>query len=211
MSLHLPDFANRECLELSVCGFIPADQADSACENPIALESTPVTKYVKSGKEVFVRLDLPFPRAKELGGRGHVHFVLAAADWFQDRPPRTNSQPEEVLALVGAFLGMQMDVRLTGVFRVPIDSLPPFIRYTATEMAFGDVQLRMTAGTISVRGAPIESISWELPTKGDLVDVILEAKTCLKFEEAYLDSALDILEAAFAALIVEEAKDEAAK
>jgi hypothetical protein len=207
MSLNLPDFAERKCLEIAFCGFLPADKADAAHANLAVLKKSLIARYTKSGKDVYVRLYLPFPWEKEAGDRVHIHFVLAAADWFRKSPPQTNSKPEEIFNLVEAFLGKEMDVRLTGIFRVPMGELPPFIRSTAVETTFNEVKLRMTAGTISVHGTPIQSISWELPNRGDLAEVTLEAKSCLKFEDTYLESGLELLEAAFRAFIVGERKD----
>jgi hypothetical protein len=200
MPLILPDFTNRRCVEISSCGYVIPEERDQI-QPPQELKKGLIARYEKSGKLVYLGLVKPFP-----GEKMHLHLSLATIERFGDTPPELNSEANTVLETVNAFLGKRIDVYLRGLFLVPRAALPPFIRSpTATTIA-DDVQVRMTAATLAVRGAPIHSISWEL--RGRMpAEIILEARTQLTFDESYLDQGLDLLESAFRAFIVREAND----
>ncbi len=168
MSLILPDFKGRKCLELACCGFLPPEKAGKPREDVQAKKTSMTARYTKSGREIYMRLFLPFPWEKSPGGRIHVHLVLAPKEWFTKKPPKVNCKPEDIFAVISPFVAEKIDVHLTGKFRVPTAELPSFIRSTSVETVVNGIQVRLTGGTLSVDGLPIRSITWELARGSDL-------------------------------------------
>src|SRR5262249_61895081 len=109
---------------------------------------------------------------------------------------------------VEPFLGRQIQTELDGWFRAPAGQVSPLISSTFGETVAGPVQVRMTGGTLTVRGAPLHTINWKLPEKGEYVEFILEAKQNATFDGSYIVDALDLIETAFMGLVVVGADDE---
>jgi hypothetical protein len=204
MTLILPDFSSHRCLELASCGFVREEDAEKPREDLREPDKQLISKYTKSDKDVYMRLILPFPWEGKPGSKIHVHLVLATADRFTKKPPRTNCEPEEILAHLDPLIGKEINVHLTGKFRVPPDELPPFIRSSFVETTVNDIQVRMTGGTLSVKGTPIHTISWERRTGEGSVMVTLDARTDIRLQGKYLEAGLETLESAFRAIVVGE-------
>jgi hypothetical protein len=200
MSLLLPDFKGRKCRIYSFCaqfvheGGLTIPPVGSSKKSLIARND-------QVEPPVFVSLVQPFPGDKETKKQVHVHLRYAVADLFGDDPPKTNLSVEELLKVLEPFLGQKADVRLEAIYEVAQVDLPPLLRSTMT--IADNVQVRMTAGTLSVRGAPINKISWEIQ-KGGSAEVILKARAELTIDEAGVLAGLDLVESAFRAFIVPE-------
>ena len=200
MPLILPNFKGRRCIEASFCGQVaPKEAAQIPAQQE--LPKMLVALYEQSGTEVYFGLLRPFP-----GEKMHVHFTLATAERFGDEPPTVNSDVETVLATVQPFFGQKIDVYVKGLFRASRSELPPFIRSAFTATVADDVQVRMTAATLAVRGAPVHSISWELKARAP-AEIRLEARTQMALDGPFFDKGLDILESGFRAFIVKEPCD----
>src|SRR3989442_1260653 len=142
MALILPDFQGRKCLELDLCGHLPASERREG-ETVPEVEEYRISQYTKSGIDVYVGLVLPFPTEEF-----HVHLRLATAAKIGDDPPETNATTDEVLRLVEPFLGRKMLVGVDGLYRVPQGEVSPIIRSMFGEAVAGSVQIRVTAGKL---------------------------------------------------------------
>ena len=207
--IDLPDFRDRKCVEASFCGFFSSEKAATVAKQLKVQEKSMTARYRKSAF-VWIGLILPFPWEKKSreGSRGHVHVVLAQRDRFTGPPPKTNAKAEDILALFEPFAGSEIDVTLLGRFHVPVSELPPFMASTIVEGVANNVEVRMTGGTLAVRGAPIHEIVWQLPEKGSPAVIFLEARTKATLDASYLENGLDLLESAFKAFIVGDHGDE---
>src|ERR1022692_2316609 len=136
MALILPDFKDRRCLELDVCGHIPDEVWQD--DKPKEIKSALISHYTLSpGREIYLGLVMPFP-----GNKMHVHLRLAVPEKFKE-PPELNSTPEEILKAIEPCLGKKVNVGLDGLFRVPLTELSPLIRSTLVETSADKVQVRM--------------------------------------------------------------------
>jgi hypothetical protein len=202
MSLLLPDFKGRKCVEIDLCGHI-APSESKEIQAPPQIKKHLVARYSGAEQDAYLSLVLPFPAGKKM----HVHLRIAAAERFGGAPPEVNSTTEEIFRLLEPFYGKKIDVELDGNFRVTQAELRPSIRSAAVETFSDDVQVRMIGATIAVRGAPIHTISWRLSEKGDRANIVLEARTKLTLDESYINKGFDLLEAAFRAFVFRESRN----
>lgn len=202
MSFVLPDFTDHKCLEVSCCGFIAREEFPEGLSEVVPAERNMIARYASlSGQNAYVRLICPFPwELEEDGGRVHIHLVVARPEATK-KHPKTNCEAPEIVAKLSRFLGMEANVYLKGKFELPGTDLPSVIRLLSVETTVKGLRVRFTGGSLSVQGAPIDTISWKLPEKGGTGTVTLEAKKRLTLEEGYLVKALGILEDTFKAFV----------
>jgi hypothetical protein len=200
MALLLPTFEGRKCLDLSACAFVVPEEVGQVVV-PKPVEGPLIARYERAGREIFLGLILPFP-----GKKMHVHLTVAVTERFTKEKPKPNCELEMLLSLLEPFLGRKVEVNLKGFFPVNKAVLQPFISATTLSVS-DDVQVRMTGASFAVRGAPIQSIAWELAGKG-IVNVTLEGKTKMEFDGSYLDQGMDFLENAVNAFSVRKSDDE---
>jgi hypothetical protein len=203
MSIILPDFGGRECIEASFCGFIPA--RDYGQEERLPSADRPLTaEYKRSGKKVFVRLLLPFPYDED----GDIHIHLDFYAQTQKRLLAPNSDVKSILDRLDHFIGKKILLNLEGTFRTSIAALPHFVRPLLHEYSAGDIHVRLTGGTLTVRGAPIQTISWRLTDASatDRVSLTLGSRTEAVLSESYLVDGLDTLERTFKAFVTSKEK-----
>jgi hypothetical protein len=201
MSIILPDFKDRKCLDASVCGFMSIAEYPQKDKLP-TVEKSLVAEYEKSGRKVFMRLVLPFPGDDD--NEMHVHVDLSAGERWKKKPPKVNSTTDDILAKLAPLIGKKMNVTLRGRFRVALAELPSFIRVMLGESNVNNVKVRMSEGTLTVRGAPIHEIGWVILDEDAGANISLVARTEMNLEESYLVKELDLLESAFKAFIVGE-------
>ncbi len=204
MSIILPAFKDRKCLDAMVCGFVSATDYPQK-DKLLASDKSLVAEYDKSGRKVYMRLVLPFPGDDD--DEIHVHLDFSVAERWK-KPPVVNSTTEDILARLAPLIGKNMRLTLRRRYRVSLAELPPFILVTVVESTVNDVQVRMTEGTLRVRGAPIQEIGWQLLEKNAAANISLEARTEGILNESYLIDGLDLLESAFKAFIVGDKHNE---
>jgi len=196
MSLSLPDFKDRACIEVSFCAKVVTEEraAIPAIEE---IKQNMISSYEKSGRKVYFALIKNFP-----GENMHIHLDLVTSERFEKAPSSTNCSPENIFRLIEPFFGKTLELSLRGMSIVLKEKLPHFIRAVVVPTIADGVEVRMTAGILAVRGAPVQYIAWELTKRG--AEITLGAKQKTKLEPSYLEAGLEILESAFRALIFKE-------
>ena len=204
MSLQLPAFEGRKCLKLSVCSIFdkPKGRKDDLPEQKDKL----IAKYRSGSRTVFLRLVLPFPYYDD---DRHIHLELTTSDHFRKgKAPKTNTDTKQIADLIEPFLGTKLPVYIQAIFDIPRANLIPVIRSAVgTEGGAGNIRVKMTGGTFSVQGGPVQTIAWELlETSGD-VRVTLKTRKYTTLDDSYLESALDLVENTFEAFTTDEAEN----
>ncbi len=197
MIFTLPDFKDRKCLRLDLCGRI----AEPSSAPP--LDKALIADCATVGKKLLLGIVLPFPRDKK---DTHVHIRIAILESFEGTPPRVNSTLDEIFKLIEPFMGKKIRTEIDGVFRVEMTEMSPLIRSSFVETTVEKVHVKLTGGTLSVQGTPIHTIGWKLGKSGK-VNVLVEARTETELTASYLVDGLDLIESAFRAMVVGETRE----
>jgi hypothetical protein len=150
-----------------------------------------IAAYKAAGEKVFVRL---------LGGRtsaNHLHIDVAKAGIFRGKEPKVTNRRSDLDKLLSKVIGNTIDVGVEGEFLMPLGVLPVegVIRSLSVEKKSGSVVLRMTAGTLSVEGAPVESIKWAIRDGGKNVQIsLLAERKSVVIDDNYLVDLLKWIE-----------------
>jgi hypothetical protein len=202
MSLRLPALTDKRCLLLAFCGSVVSEG-----NNPIeelSREKQMTARYTKAGRTVFFRLWVGAEHP-----RNHVDVAIAPRELFgRGQAPKVTHKIEEIQAAVAFLAGRPIQVDARGWFQVPQEELPSLIQSTLIQTEADEVQIRMSGGTLSVRGAPIHTIAWFIPSEGQPAQVTLEARTTMDFTESYLEDGLALIESAFNAFILRSPRHE---
>jgi hypothetical protein len=202
MSIRLPDFRDKRCRMLTLCGAVLVEEGKEAADLP-KKEVWSIARYSKAGQTVYVRLGLtPGKRSP------HFHLDVARREIFQKgKLPEPNLPVKQLQETIDSFVGKQIDVGKKATYRLPQNDLPPLIRSTIAEARADNVRIKMTGGTLSVEGSPINTIAWE--SIGDTGDVLvtLKARAKVTIGESYLEDALSLMESAFTAFILGGPRD----
>ena len=202
MIIRLPSFSATECRFLSACGQVATDQ--SKVLKWLRGQKTLEAKYRRSGCTSYVRV--------MFGGEtgGHLHVDAAARGYFLKNRrscPRPTHKVAEVREALGRVAGYDISSRIVGAYFVDQKKLPPFVQSTIAETtSVRDVSIKTTGGTLSVTGAPINSIRWWLREDQDDAFVQLEAEKTFALDEGYLEECLDVLDSAFEAFVLQGEK-----
>ncbi len=202
MIVRLPSFADTECRFLTACGQVATDRSDVL--KWLRGQKTMEAQYRRSGCTGYVRV--------MFGGKrgGHLHVDVAAREFFLKHhrsPPRPTHKIAEVREALGRVAGYDISSRIAGTYFVDQEKLPPFVKSTIAETtSVRDVSIKTTGGTLSVTGAPINSIRWWLREDQDDALVQLEAEKTFALDEGYLEECLDVLDSAFEAFVLQGEK-----
>jgi hypothetical protein len=140
---------------------------------------------------------------------GHLHIDVAGAAFFRGgwrpKPTRTWSQLQ---ASLSQFIGQKIELRGLGVFLLPFDSLPEssFVRALSVESKTPRASMKLTGGTFSVKGAPIQRITWSLESEEKRVDVRLRTTVKTTVNETYLVKLFRLLNESLQAFILSDEK-----
>src|SRR5436190_15569574 len=153
MTFALPEIENAGCKSFTACGrIVTRDRSLSK----LFLGKRPLVASIKQGpSKRFVRLCF--------GEGGHLHLDLATPDYF---PPQWKPKPTHnwihIQGLLSRFIGQKIQVRIEGVFSLPFERLPEssFIKMLSVESKSPNVSMKLTGGTFSITGAPIQRIIW---------------------------------------------------
>jgi hypothetical protein len=133
-----------------------------------------------------------------------LHVDVAARKFFRTQRPQPTHRIAEVRDTIGLFEGCNIKLRATGAYYVARKQLPSFVQ-SATKLTaeVGDVSIRTVGGTLSVSGAPIDTIRWWI-REGER-DSIVQLEAHLKvttIHDSYLEDCLSDLNFAFDAFVV---------
>jgi hypothetical protein len=127
---------------------------------------------------------------------GYLHLDVATPAYFEGRwNPKPTHTWTEVQTVLSRFAGQRIQVRCVGVFLLPFDSLPESspIRALSVESTTPKMSMKLTGGTFSVAGAPIERISWSLLNDGRRIELRLRSTLELTVNELYLVDSFRLL------------------
>jgi hypothetical protein len=202
MTLQLPDFDDRKCVTLSICSVFGKKKGPDI-DIPVINERL-IARYKSGLRDIYFQLVQPFPAFDDEDW--HVHLALRTGDVFpKGEVPEPNADVSKILDLVQPFVGTKMNMQIEATFHVPQSNLIPVIRSAvATEASSGNIRVKMTGGTYSIQGAPVQTLGWQLQRSGQ-VEVTLRARKTGTLDDSYLNSALDLVESTFEVFTVEEA------
>jgi len=184
------------------CGRVATD--DDAILEWLSLQETLEARYQRSGCTGYVHVMFR-------GEKGaHLHIDVASQDFFlkhrpgRARRPRPTHKIAEVREAFDRLAGHDITVGTMGVYFISQNKLPPFVQSTIGKTTtVRDVSIKTTGGTLSVAGAPIDTIRWWLGEGEDGVRVQLEAERTATLDDGYLEKCLDILDSAFGAFVLQ--------
>ena len=125
--------------------------------------------------------------------------------------PKVSHTKREVINLLDALVGSDIEVTCFGSFVVPLDELPEqgLIRSLSSLEAKTDgVGLRLTGGSLSVRGAEVSRIRWSIQPEGKTANVLIIGERQLAITENYLEEALVWIDDQFQRLVLGRTSNE---
>jgi hypothetical protein len=191
MPITLPDLKNTHCVSLTACGEIKT--TDRA-----------LIKWLKSEKRSSIAdLDVSSNDTYITVGLGEYtgkHFHLdVTKESFEPKKSVSASRLkiEQVQKKLEKLIGREVLVDLKGMFEIEINELPEggIIKSLFFQTQLGDVGIKLKGAKLSIKGAPVNEITWQAKSDGKKIGVYLEAEN-LKFtvSESYLINALATLE-----------------
>ncbi len=193
MAIRLPDLSTSGCRVLIVCGITEDRDAVSKIRR---LENV-AAQFRTGGHTAIVRATFDTKRSS-----GHFHLEVVDKDyWQRTGAPKPTGRVSDVQAAIEALEGTSLEANIDGFFTVPVADLPPVIRSATEEIRAGDVSVRMTRGTLTVKGAPIEEIEWYARPDSPEALLILHSRRTIRVSPDYLVEALNIVAPAFSVLI----------
>jgi hypothetical protein len=193
VAIRLPDLTTSGCKVLIVCGRTEDRETVSKMKRLKSLAAM----YRTGGHSTQIRIVF-----ETEGTYGHVHIELVSREfWGKADDPKPVSKLSEVQAALKVLEDVILNADVDGYFTVPIADLPPIIRSATEEVKVRDVSIKMTSGTLTVRGAPIERIEWRTSAISDDAVVILHSKKSVRIHSEFLYDALNVLAPAFSVLI----------
>jgi hypothetical protein len=131
-----------------------------------------------------------------VGKSGHLHLDVATPEYFpKNRKPKATHTWPQIEALLGRFIGHEIQVRAEAIFSLSFEQLPEsgFIRMLSVESKTPKVSMKLTGGTFSVIGAPIQRISWSLAQGDKEIEVCLRSIVKRTLDEQYLEELFRLL------------------
>jgi len=186
MTFALPEIEKADCKSFTACGRVATN--DKSLSKFFA-DKQPLVALIKHGRsQRFVRLCF--------GEAGHLHIDVARPTYFREgwKPKATRTWPQ-IQTLLGHFVGQRIQVRVEGVFSLPVERLPEsgFIRMLSVESMLPNVSMKLTGGTFSVTGAAIQRIAWSLEREGKRIEVRLRSTVKATLNETYLEELFGLL------------------
>jgi hypothetical protein len=154
---------------------------------------------VKQGtKKLFVRV--------ALHEGAHLHVDVAKSSFFETGSlPKPTHSWGTMQKVWERFLNQKIKLRGVGVYSLPFTNLPEsgLIRSMSIESRSGDMGIKLTAGTISLSGAPVQRLKWSLiKSKANKVEVELESRKERVLSELYLLETLETIDNAFGLFVM---------
>jgi hypothetical protein len=190
MPIILPDFTNRYCQQITACSHVLTEE--KSLLQLFKDEATMIASVSRGKSKLFVRV--------ALNESAHLHVDIAKPSFFGGKNnPRPTHAWETVQKLWARFLDQKIKLRGVGCYTLPFAELPEagLIKSIAVESKSGDVGMRLTAGTITLSGAPIQRLKWSLGNATKTVAVELEVRREQVLSELYLLDTQKIVETSF--------------
>jgi hypothetical protein len=199
MTFDLPEIEKANCKSFTACARLAAKEKSLA---KVFSAKRPFVAALKRGRSHrFVRLCIE--------KSGHLHVDVATPNYFpKDWKPKATHTWPQIETLLGRFVGQEIQVRTEAVFSVPFQKLPEsgFLRLLTVETESRKVSMKLTGGTFSVSGAPIQRITWSLEGDGERVEVRLRSNVRVTLKETYLDELFGLLSEALQVFVLNHEK-----
>ena len=199
MTFALPEIEKANCKSFTACARVVKKHKLLA---KFFSSKRPVVASVKQGgSQRFVRLCF--------GEAGHLHLDVTTPAYFREgwKPKPTHSWPE-IQALLGRFIGQEIQVRAQGIFSLPLRRLPEtgFIRMLLVESKSPKAFMKLTGCAFSITGAPIQRLAWSLERGGKRIEIRLRSTLKAAVTETYLAESFGLLNESLHVLVFSNEK-----
>lgn len=205
MPITLPDFKNTHCVSLVACGEIKT--TDRALIKWLKKGKRAVADLNKSGAKTYIRVSLG-----EYTGK-HFHVDVTKQSHFPKKYiPASRLPIGQIQKKLEQLIGKEVEVDLRGMFELEINDLPEsgLIKSLFFQTQLGDVAIKMKGSKLSIRGAPINEITWQILPDGKKIGVIIETENLkTTVTDNYLISALTTLKNALNVFVLGKVPNEA--
>lgn len=186
MTFTLPELEKANCKSFTACAKVVAKGKPLS---KFFSDKRPLVASVGQGRsKQFARLFVQ--------KSGHLHLDVATPALFRDGgKPKAPHSWQQIQNWLGRFAGQEFQVRAEGIFSVPVENLPEsgFIRMLSVKSESQKVSMKLTGGTFSVTGAPVQRIAWSLERDGKGVEVRLRCTVKTTLNETYLNELFRLL------------------
>lgn len=186
MALKFPSLKKTNCLALTVCGEVlsEATEGSDAFKNKKPM----IASTRIDGQGAFVRLGA--------GGEDgtHLHIDCLAKDHLSKKSyPETNAKKTDIANAVQVFEGAEINARVSALILWPLDKLPEssIINTLSAKQQSGEIAIKLTSGTIEVKGAPIEEVEWTLDEEENQAYISIEGRCKETVDDGYIARRLD--------------------
>jgi hypothetical protein len=198
MPITLPDLKNTHCVSLTACGEM--ETTDRALIKWLKKDKRSVADLTKSGAKTYIRVSLGDYTGK------HFHVDVTKQSHFPKKAiPASSITIDEIQKKFERLIGKEVVVDLKGRFEIKISELPEggIIKSLLFQTQLGDVGIKLKGARLSIKGAPVNEITWQTLTDGKTIGVIIETENLkTTVTESYLTSALDMLEKALKVFVL---------
>jgi hypothetical protein len=198
MPIALPDFKNTHCVSLTACGEIKT--TDRALIKWLKKDKRAVADLNKSGAKTYVRVSLGDYTGK------HFHVDVTKQNHFpKNAIPASSLTIDQIQTKFEHLIGKEVVVDLKGRFEIKISELSEsgIIKSLLFQTQLGDVAIKLKGAKLSIKGAPVNEITWQTLTDGKTIGVIIETENLTTtVTESYLTSALAMLENALKVFVL---------
>lgn len=202
MPIQFPIFQKTLCENLTACARIKTK--DKALLRLFSRKKEWIARYRTPSGSAYTRILITNKPSR------HLHVDCALAGCFpKGNAPTTTKKKSEIAQFLEHFIGIDVDVRVSGFFKVPFNRLPEegLIRILFTEHKTVGTSIRLTGATMSITGMPIEEISWSINQKKKEVELILAGSKADTINSNYLPRLLEWIEQQLHISILSEGTD----
>jgi hypothetical protein len=184
MPIEIPSLHSTLCVNLTACGELVAP-AKEGRERLAQVDDNMIARYRGEKGTGYVRV---------MVGDKHVHVDCAVPRYFEEGLlPKVTHRKADVLAVLQIVLGAEIKVGVAGSFRIPMQQVPEqgLIRNLQTKTQSGGLSLEVTGAKLSIEGAPVGFISWEIPRSHNEAYVKIVGARHLRIAPSYLSDCLE--------------------
>lgn len=202
MAIELPKFENTYCVMLTACGQLKGQElkTKAVCEK----KKPRVARYISATGTAFVRC-----RLVNKGGL-YLHVDCAQGKIFPTKPKATHKKME-VLEIIEAVRGLEIESGIIARFEVPITELPEtgLVRALSTEHRISNMSVNLKGAAVSLTGMPIKNIYWDIHEENNrqMVYVRMEAERVARVDDKYLTGSWNWIDEQFLLFVLGRRKD----
>lgn len=202
MAIELPKFEKTYGVMLTACGQLKGrtSKIKALCER----KKPRVARYRSATGTAFVR-----SRLVNKGGL-YLHVDCVQGKVLSTKPKVTHKKTE-VLEIIEAVRGLEIEAGIIGRFEVPLAKLPEtgLVRALSTERRISDMSVKLKGAAVSLTGTPIKNIYWDIQGKKEkqMVRVRMQAERVVNVDDKYLSESWNWIEEQFLLFVLGRRKD----